>query len=112
DGDTTYAWPTAFTKITTLNSAGFAGHTDWRLPNVVELQSLMDYRDGISPAFNTGCVPGCSVLTCSCTREAYWTSTTTAHSRRDAWGAGFQDGTLVRQAKATRLAVRAVRGGA
>jgi hypothetical protein len=29
----------------------------------------------VSPAFNTGCVPGCTVLDCSCTAAfAYWSS--------------------------------------
>ena len=50
-----------------LNGSAFAGHTDWRLPNVGELQSLLNYgaaSPSISVEFETGCVPPCAVLTC------------------------------------------------
>jgi hypothetical protein len=120
DGDARYGWGAAFGKIATLNATGFAGYTDWRLPNAVELQSLMDYGvvgDGlsipaISPPFTTGCAPGCTVLTCSCTKNVFfWTSTTTAADARYAWGGWFSQGTLLQQFKTNPLSVRAVRGG-
>jgi hypothetical protein len=42
---------------------------DWRLPNVKELQSIVNYEvfePAVSPAFDTDC-PGATVLTGSCT---------------------------------------------
>jgi hypothetical protein len=121
DGDARYGWAAAFAKVATLNATSFAGYTDWRLPNVIEVQSLMDYGisgdtlsiPAVSPAFNTGCVPGCSVLTGSCTKNVfYWTSTTTAQDRRYAFGGWFSQGSLIRQFKTNPLSARAVRGGA
>lgn len=120
DGDDRYGWAGAYGKIAALNAIAFAGYTDWRLPNVIEVQSLMDYGivgdalsiPAISPVFNTGCTPGCSVLTCSCTKYVFfWTSTTTASDRRYAWAGWFSQGTLLYQFKTNPLAVRAVRGG-
>lgn len=43
DADNDYNWDQAFGKIAALNGANFAGHNDWRLPNVNELLTLVDY---------------------------------------------------------------------
>ena len=70
DQNTIYLWLDAFAvHVAGLNGTAFAGHTDWRLPNVKELQSMLHYEKfggpSVSLAFHTGCVPGCT--TCSCT---------------------------------------------
>jgi Protein of unknown function (DUF1566) len=55
---------------------GFAGKRDWRLPNVRELGTLVNFgvfSDGVNPAptvspeFNTNCVPGVTIKQGSCT---------------------------------------------
>jgi len=86
DKDEFHTWDGAFdVHVATLNRTHFAGHRDWRVPNVKELQSIVNYGNSfpvlaVSPAFNTNCTAGCTVRTCSCTgfSHAYWSSTTDA----------------------------------
>jgi len=90
DVDTVYTWANSFTKITAMNAANYAGHDDWRLPNVEELRTLVDYG-AFNPAvdtamFNTCDTPPCGPDTCTCTAAesvasgSYWTSTTLGQS--------------------------------
>jgi hypothetical protein len=116
DKGTEYTWSEAFTVfIAALNAAGFAGYTDWRLPNVRELQTIANYEyaaPSVSPTFNTGCVASCTVLTCSCTGPAsYWSSTTSAHNRAAWWYVGFFIGGAGVDGPSQKDRVRAVRGG-
>jgi hypothetical protein len=116
DKDTAYTWMNAFsTKVAMLNADSFAGFTDWRVPNVNELQSLVGYGaayPAINAAFNTNCAATCTVLTCSCTQpSAYWSSSTYQDVPSITWVVYFQDGYVVGYLKANNGYVRAVRGG-
>jgi hypothetical protein len=103
------AWAEAFSSIGVLNTPPcFAGHCDWRMPNVNELQSLVDYGRWsagdpgpvIAAAFNADCVPGCTVdgaagtQECSCTADdlPYWSSTVVAWAPQAAWWVDFDSG--------------------
>ena len=117
DQDTLYNWTEAVSiKIAALNSgAGYAGHSDWRLPNRRELDSIVNLENvnpSTSPAFDTSCVLGCTSLTCSCTiSSVYWSSSTYARSPTNAWGVDFYDGDTYAKSKTFNYYVRAVRGG-
>lgn len=116
DKDNVYTWAQAFERIADLNTPPcFAGFCDWRLPSLAEmetLRSLANVDPAISPAFSTGCTPGCTVLACSCAGSSYyWSSSTYAANPTDAWSVLFYDGDTYPNDKGNADYARAVRGG-
>jgi len=108
--------------LATLNTSPcFAGHCDWRIPNVKELQSIVDYEipypgPTVNAAFHNAA--GCTACTdvtrpsCSCTRSNYyWSSTTHRSNPSTAWFVHFFGGFVNGYNKSNSFAVRAVRGG-
>lgn len=129
-GDARY---TIFQWVAQLNAQRFAGHSDWRIPNVKELQSIVDYQTFLPPvnaAFNNNCTAACTVdgangtQECSCTQSAgtsnafYWSGSSYAPSplvkppgSMLAWGVLFGDGDVLSAGKDDHDYVRAVRCG-
>ena len=93
------SWQAALTYCDSLT---FAGHDDWRLPNVRELQSIVDYgrfNFAIDPTFRAMSV-------------YYWSSSTIANFRDYAWTIEFDLGSVSDSSTKitiTGWAVRAVR---
>lgn len=81
-----FTWKAALEQASLVNSSGgYAGHTDWRVPNRNELGSLVDR--GCKPAINSNIffdTVGVNLNT--------WTSTSADGSF--AWNISFGDGTL------------------
>jgi hypothetical protein len=117
DKDDRYFWDDAFgVFIAGLNTASFAGHNDWRLPNRYELESMFDLTGGnpaVGASFDNGCIPACSVATCSCTEPntEYWASTTVAPTPAFAWVVFSNGGVNFDHKTFSDASVRAVRGG-
>jgi hypothetical protein len=117
DKDAGFTWAQAFDKIDALNTPPcFGGFCDWRLPTPHELYTLVNLgfaNPSVSQAFNTGCTPGCTVLTCSCTgSSSYWTSTSQVNDPDSAYLVALFNGGISIGAKTlTNFRARAVRGG-
>lgn len=122
DKDNVYVWDDAFSvHIAGLNAATFAGYSDWRLPNTNELRTLRNAEadePALDAVFSQNCVPGCTVLTCSCPNGVDtgqwrdWSSSTYQDSPIYAWSFNSAGGYEGGNSKLfDTLNVRAVRGG-
>ena len=110
-------WQTALADVVQLNTNGTmngnncgdtsngGGHqTDWRLPNIKELESLVDFSQ-TNPALPSG-QPFANVQPAS-----YWASTTFVGTPANGWVVSLSNGTVNSQGKTSFLRVWAVRGG-
>ena len=98
-------WAEALTYCETeIGKKGtMAGFSDWRLPNVVELESL-SYDDQYNPTIDTNAFP-------NSVPSVYWTSTTYAAEPTVAWSADLFWGRVYKDKKDVTYYVRCVRGG-
>jgi hypothetical protein len=99
---TRYTWEDAMTvRIAALNGAALGGYTDWRLPTVQELVSLVDYAR-YSPAIDP---------VSECQSYGYWSATTYQVYPSYAWIVNFNVGYVYADDKSINYYVRGVRGG-
>lgn len=92
------------TWIRQVNREGLCGFKDWRLPSLVELQSLVDY--GIP-------FPGPTLTAESfqyTLNEPYWTASNDSRRSGQAWVVLFDDGQVYSHTRTNEHPVRLVRG--
>ena len=81
-----------------------AGSSDWRLPNIKELQSIND-ESLIRPSVDTNLFPGTGQT------ARFWSSTTRCNGTNTAWHVDFTYGIATYDVKQTNYWVRCVRQG-
>jgi len=95
----TYTWDDAIAACKNLK---FAGYGDWRLPNIKELVSIVDYgahNPSIDPAYFVG------------RSDNFWSSTTIINNTPYAWYVYFGFGSVLFNSKAIAYRIRPVRAG-
>lgn len=82
-GDGQVSWQTALDYVAQLNSDAYLGHTDWRLPNIVEYRSLINIQMIMANYVNsTGWLYDAGF---SNVGDIYWTSTSFSAFDDTAW---------------------------
>ncbi len=84
-------WTDALDYVAFLNDENYLGHSDWRLPNRIEMLSILDFsrseyalQEGY-PFIHADSQNDSSALVC-------WTSTTTGRNADSAWSVHLSDG--------------------
>jgi hypothetical protein len=107
---TSYTWQEALQKTQSVNSNGFAGFTDWRVPNVKELMSIVEWQCEL-PSINLTIFPDDN-------KESFWSSTAmngkdsgSLYSSGEKWRVDFAVGTAEWGYPDSKYYIRLVRGG-
>ncbi|MCI5189735.1 MAG: DUF1566 domain-containing protein [Candidatus Electrothrix sp. AS4_5] len=99
-----FTWQQALQQPGVINNAGgFAGHTDWRLPNIRELISIVEEQCK-APAINLDRFPNTP-------SSSVWSGSPNVGSSDGAWYVYFDYGGSVYDGRDGSSAVRLVRGG-
>ncbi len=95
----TMAWEQALTGADTCT---IGGYTDWRMPNIKELQSVTDFTM-FNPAFSP-------LFTAGAGNRFYWSSTTQYNNAPNAWHLSSQHGITTYITKTRHIYALLVRG--
>ncbi|HEX5313670.1 MAG TPA: DUF1566 domain-containing protein [Gammaproteobacteria bacterium] len=102
---TLYDWEDALQAVQTLDQgSGYAGHADWRMPNLRELMSLSRYHCS-DPAINSTIFPNTD-------SAAFWSSSPIEGRSGEVWAINFDAGQAFDDIMANQQELRLVRAGA
>lgn len=100
----TFTWQAILRQAQSVNTTGgFAGFTDWRVPNVNELRSIVEWQC-TNPMINLSVFPNTAPA-------VFWSSSPIAASSSSAWVIDFHDNLSYWGAKYYEFQARLVRGG-
>ncbi len=106
----TYNWQQAFAAVAAANASSYKGFSDWRLPNVKELMSIVE-KCRINPAVNDEVFPA----TVAAFTSSYWSSTVVSSNANNARFVEFYYGEISNNATRVQRTqakpIRLVRGG-
>jgi hypothetical protein len=103
DGGLTRTWEAALNHCEGLSSGGY---NDWRLPNISELHTIVDYSL-VPPTIDQTYFP----LSDPSSNSYFWSSTTDVNSPAGGWTVVFSSGAIWALAKSSSAFTRCVRGG-
>jgi len=99
-------WQNALARVVAANAANYLGHNDWRMPNIKELESIVE-NCGLNPAINTTVFP----VDPQDVHAEYWSSTLDVQTVSKVWYVLFGEGATSTNARFSPFALRLVRGG-
>lgn len=97
----TFTWSAALDEAQARRTANYKGYNDWRLPNVKELQSLVE-RCRINPSINEFAFPATAAA-------FFWTGSPNATSPSHSWVVDFSSGDSNSDVRTNPYRVRLVR---
>ena len=99
-----FSWQQALQRAQTVNSGGgFAGASDWRVPTIKELSSLVEQQCA-DPAINLTRFPNPG-------SDFVWSSSAVAGSTSNAWNVSFSNGSTNWSSESSYYQLRLVRSG-
>lgn len=99
-------WPGALSYVACLNNNNYLSRSDWRLPNINELESLINAEPANNAVWLKNPAQGFSNVQ----EEYYWSSTTLAGGSAQAWSVHMSEGHVVNRDKTENCWVWPVRG--